>query len=103
MPSIAFVVAFWVVMLLVAIPVALRTRHPDQKPVAAVAIFFFVFTLVAFVIYVVLTTLLVVLGLQTLLGTPHGVAVFLVLVFAPAFVAARWQIRKAPRKPPPLE
>ncbi|TVR79247.1 MAG: hypothetical protein EA405_13065 [Rhodospirillales bacterium] len=103
MQATGFIIAFWVALLLISIPVALRTRHPDQKPLAAVAIFIFVFTLVAAGLYLVVSTLVALLGLSDLLRAEKGVAVFLVVVFAPAFVMARWQVHKPPRRAPPLE
>ena len=74
-----------------------EARHPDAKPLAAYLIFVTVFSAAAFVVFSGLTLLLQVLGLTGILSNPGAAMAFLMTVFLPAFVLARWQLRKPPR------
>ncbi len=96
------VIGIWALFLAVTVPYALRARHPRQKPVAAIAIFVFIFSAVAFFLYSALTWLLVLAGAAQVLARPWAAVPFLIVVFVPAFLLARWQIRKPPRRPPPI-
>jgi len=86
----------WIVFFLASIPYVRRHRHPAAKPLAAYLVFVGVFTLVAAGLFYVLGAMAAQLGLAEALATPLGVATFLLAVFAPAFVAARWQLRRPP-------
>jgi hypothetical protein len=96
------VLGIWALFLAASIPYALRARHPEQKPVAAIAIFVFVFSAVAFFLYRALTWLLVLAGAERILADPWAAVPFLIVVFAPAFLLGRWLIRKPPRRAPPI-
>jgi quinol-cytochrome oxidoreductase complex cytochrome b subunit len=91
-----------VVILALSLPYAQRARHPSTKPLAAYLIFVTVFVVVGFVLFVALVWIGT--GLDLLEHEPNLLAglVLAVLVAVPAFFAARWQIRKPPRQPPPL-
>lgn len=91
----------WIVIVIAAVPYSLRARHPDTKPLAAFMIFFTVFSVAAFMIFGVVTYVLQMTGNAGLLANPVGAAVFLVLVFGPAFLLGRWQLKKPPRQMPP--
>jgi predicted ABC-type exoprotein transport system permease subunit len=99
-----FVAVFlvWIAFFILAIPLARRIRHPDQRPFAAYLIFVSLFTLVAGVLFALLSWLAVLLGLSPALERLFPAIVFLLLVFAPALFVATWQARKPRwRRPPP--
>ncbi|AGA32778.1 hypothetical protein TVNIR_1098 [Thioalkalivibrio nitratireducens DSM 14787] len=92
----------WIAFFILAIPLVRRIRHPDQRPLAAYLIFVSLFTLVAGILFALLSWLAVLLGLSQALERLSPAVVFLVLVFAPAFFVATWQARKPRwRRPPP--
>jgi len=86
----------WIVFLVAAVPYVRRTKHPAAKPLAAYLVFVGVLSLVAAALFYVLGELAARLGLGEALATPLGVVTFLFLVVAPAFAAARWQLRRPP-------
>ncbi|WP_420564763.1 hypothetical protein [Thalassobaculum sp.] len=94
------VVALWLIFLVAAVFYVRRARHPDARPLAAYLIFILAFTASAFVAFVTVSMILVGLDRSDATAHPVGAALFLVLVFAPAFVIGRWQIRKPPRPSP---
>jgi len=91
----------WVVFLLAAAIYVRHARHPRQKPLAAYLIFVLVFSATAFFMFGVLTYLAGAMGWLAVLDRPTGATLFLILVFAPALVLARWQISRPPRQAPP--
>lgn len=92
----------WIAFFILAIPLVLRIRHPDQRPFAAYLIFVSLFTLVAGILFALFSWLAVVLGLSEALERVAPAIVFLLLVFTPAFWIAVWQARKPRwRRPPP--
>ncbi|AHF00176.1 hypothetical protein [Thioalkalivibrio paradoxus] len=92
----------WIAFFIVAIPLVRRIRHPDQRPLAAYLIFVSLFTLVAGILFALLSWLAVYLGLSQALERVVPAIVFLLLVFAPAYLVAAWQARKPRwRRPPP--
>ncbi|MGF1594001.1 MAG: hypothetical protein ACFCUW_12010 [Kiloniellaceae bacterium] len=97
MPFIAL--ALWGAIMIGAIFYTQEARHPDTKPLAAYLIFITVFSAAAFFIFSSLTVLLAMADLTALLDNPLVAAVFLLAVFAPAFLLGRWQLHKPPRRP----
>ena len=93
-------VAIWVVMLALALPYVRRARHPDVKPLAAFMMFVILFTLAGSLLFLGLSWLALETGMAPALGTPPGALVFLALVFGPAFLLARWVIRRPPLERP---
>jgi len=91
--------ALWAAFLLLAIPYARRARHPSARPLAAYLVFVSVFSLCSAFLYYALIQLLLALHGGALLSRPAGAAALLALVLIPAFLAARWQIRRRPRGP----
>ncbi|TVP87663.1 MAG: hypothetical protein EA347_07230 [Thioalkalivibrio sp.] len=92
----------WIAFFILAIPLVLRIRHPDQRPFAAYLIFVTLFTLIAGLLFALFSWLAVVLGLAEALERLLPAIVFLLLVFTPAFWVAIWQARKPRwRRPPP--
>ena len=97
-----FAILVWLILFILAIPVVQRIRHADQRPFAAYLIFVMIFTVAAAVLFGVLSSLAVALGLSQALERFLPAAVFLLLIFGPAFALAVWQARKPRwRKSPP--
>ncbi len=84
----------WVVFLGLAVPYARRARHPSLRPLEAYLVFVAVFSLCAGALFFGLTWLLIKSGATEILAHPVGGATFVVLVFVPALLIARWQIRR---------
>jgi hypothetical protein len=78
----------------------MRTRHPESKPLAAYLIFVIAFSMMAAVLFGMLTSLLVGIGAADRLEQPLSALLFLALVFAPGFFLARALIRRPPRRSP---
>jgi len=92
----------WIAFFILAVPLVRRMRHPDQRPFAAYLIFVSLFTLVAGILFALLSWLVVALGLSQALERLLPAIVFLLLVFVPAFLVAKWQAKKPRwRRPPP--
>jgi hypothetical protein len=91
--------ALWAVFLIVAIFYTRRDRHPRMRPLAAYLIFVTAFTVSSFTLFAIIIVLLGALGQGRALANPIAAAIFLFVVFVPAFAIARWQIRKPPRPP----
>jgi len=91
--------AIWAIFLGLAIPYVRRAKPPSARPFAAYLVFVAVFALCAAILFFGLTSLLVGLRMSDWLAHPVDVAVFLALVFVPAFLIARWQLRRPPRQP----
>ena len=91
--------ALWSLFLIAAVPYTMRARDPAARALAAYLIFVMLFTVGSFAIFAALVAILQALGQASVLSSPLGAAVFLVVVFAPAFFIARWQLRKPPRAP----
>ncbi|MHB1188902.1 hypothetical protein [Thiobacillus sp.] len=93
-------IILWLVLMLLAIPYVRHAKHPRAKPLAAYMVFVTLFSVGAAVMFSVLLMLLSGYGgLDTLHDFP-GAAIFLTLVFIPAFLLGRWQLKKPPRQVP---
>jgi hypothetical protein len=92
--------ALWAAFLIAAVFYVGRARNPRIRPLAAYLIFVTIFTLASFAVFAAILFLLEALGQLGALDNPLAAAVSLVLMFIPAFLVARWQIRKPP--PPPV-
>ena len=100
MYSVALVL--WAAFLIVAAFYTRRAQNPGARPLAAYLIFVIVFTVSAFILFMILLVLLDALGSTGILSNPVAAAVFLIVVFVPAFLTARWQLRKPSQPPGPL-
>jgi hypothetical protein len=87
----------WLAFLVGAIFYTRQARHPQARPLAAYLVFVIVFTVSAFVAFAAITLILQGLGQTGALSHPVGAALFLLIVFVPAFFLGRWQLRKPPR------
>ena len=90
----------WIVLMLSAIPYVRRARHPRARPLAAYMTFVVLFSVGAIVMYSALLLLLDWTDRLDWLHRPLGAAIFLALVFIPAFLLGRWQLKKPPRQVP---
>lgn len=91
--------ALWAAFLVAAIFYTRRARHPAARPLAAYLIFVVAFTISSFVIFGALIYLLQAFDRISVLANSMVAALFLFLVFVPAFFVARWLLRKPPRRP----
>lgn len=93
-------VILWLSLMLLAIPYVRHAKHPRAKPVAAYMVFVTLFSVGSIVMYSVLLLLLAWYGGLGYLHQPLGAAIFLALVFVPAFLLGRWELKKPPRQTP---
>lgn len=93
------ILILWIAFLVLAIPYVRRGRHPSARPLAAYLVFVLLFSLCAAALFLAITWLLAGLNRTDWLNHPMGAAIFLALVFAPAFLVARWQLHRPPRQP----
>ncbi len=91
--------ALWAVFLIAAAFYTRRARNPRTRPLAAYLIFSAIFTMNSFAVFAVIIVVLGALGRTQMLADPTAAAVFLFVVFVPAFLVARWQLHKPPRPP----
>lgn len=94
--------AAWVLLLALFAPYVARIRHSSQKPVAAYLIFVTVFTAASFFLFLALSYIASVAGWAAALERPLPILLFLLAVFLPPFLLARWQARKPPRPAPKI-
>lgn len=87
----------WAAFLIGAVFYTDRARNPQTPRLAAYLIFSAIFTMGSFVLFAVIIVALGALRLTQVLDKPIAAAVFLIIVFIPAFLIARWQLRKPPR------
>ncbi|MGK2953098.1 MAG: hypothetical protein ACSLEZ_12035 [Thiobacillus sp.] len=88
--------AIWLVLLALAFPYARRARHPDTPAVAAFLLFAMLFSVVSATLFFLLSSLAVTAGWAAALAEPGWALLFLAAVFAPAFLFARWFIKRPP-------
>lgn len=93
-------ITLWIVLMLLAVPYVRHARHPRAKPLAAYMVFITLFSVGAMLMYSALLMLLDWLDGFDYLHHPLGAAVFLALVFIPAFLLGRWQLKKPPWQAP---
>lgn len=93
----------WLLVLIAAVPLSRRYRHPDAKPTGAYFVFIIVFTVVAWAVLVMLLSFFSAIGAVESISGAVG-AVFVVAVsFTLAFLAARHFIGKKPQQAPRLD
>jgi hypothetical protein len=95
------VLAVWLILLALASPWVRRSRHPGVPPLAAFLLFATLFSVAAGTLYFALLWFVQAMGWSARLGSPPWALAFLSLVFAPAFLLARWIIRRPPLERPP--
>jgi len=87
-------------LLVASLPYVQRAKHPETRLLAAYLLYVGSFVLVAAIAYFVVGWVVALAGLGDALARPWGAAVFLILVFVPAFAIARWQIKRPPMQSP---
>lgn len=91
----------WAIFLIGAYFYTLREKHPETTQLAAYLIFIMIFSAVAFVIFTGIVLLLVARDQVGLLESALPSLLILLLAFIPAFLVARWQLRKPPSQRSP--
>jgi hypothetical protein len=89
--------AIWLILLGLALPWVRRAKHPRVRPLAA----FLLFSVVSGSLYFALLWIALAVGWAPVLAKAPGVLLFLALVFVPAFLFARWMIKRPPLERPP--
>jgi len=95
---IGLAIALWALMLLAGIPLSRRFAHPESKKFAAYLLFVMIFSAVSAFLFYALFWVLETVGRTDVLANPLVAAAAMVAVFAPALLAAIWQVRKPPRR-----
>lgn len=93
-------IAAWILLLALFAPYVQRIRHPAQKPLAAYLIFVTIFTAASFIMFILWTYVVSAADWIGALERPLPILLFLIGIFLPAFLVARWQARKPPRPSP---
>jgi len=91
----------WITLMLLAIPYVRYAKHPHSHVVAAYMVFVILFSVGAVVMYSILLSVLSWMDALDYLHHPLGAVIFLALVFIPAFLLGRWQLKKPSRQAPP--
>lgn len=90
----------WGAFLVGAVFYSARVRHPDARPLAAYLIFITVFSAAAATLFGIGIAILGATETLAVLDRPVAAVAFLVPVFVPAFLLARWLVRQPPRAGP---
>jgi hypothetical protein len=91
--------AIWAVSLVLAFFYARRAKHPQTHLLAVYLIFVTIFTASSVVLFSILSFLLHAAGQAGMLNDPLVATLFLIAVFLPGVLFARWQLRKPPWRP----
>lgn len=92
--------AIWLILMALALPYVRREKHPQVKPLAAFLLFAMLFSVVSGTLYFALLWLVLQMGWAPALANAFGALLFLALVFVPAFLFARWMIKRPPLERP---
>jgi len=88
--------AIWLILLAIAFPYVRRAKHPRSKTLAAFMLFAMLFSVVSSVLFFALSWIAVAAGLALALTSFFWALLFLTLIFLPAFLSARWLIKRPP-------
>jgi Zn-dependent protease with chaperone function len=91
-----FALAIWLILLALAFPYVRRAKHPDTPTLAAFLLFVMLFSVVSTTLFFVLSGIAASTGWASALTKPFWALLFLALVFLPAFLFARWMIKRPP-------
>lgn len=86
--------AIWLILLALAFPYVRRAKHPDTPTLAAFLLFVMLFSVVSATLFFALSWIAASTGWASALAKPHWALLFLALVFLPAFLFARWMIKR---------
>jgi hypothetical protein len=95
-----FALAMWLILLALAFPYVRRAKHPDTPTLAAFLLFVMLFSVVSASLFFALSGIAASTGWASALAKPFWALLFLALVFLPAFLFARWMIKRPPRNRP---
>lgn len=95
MSSSATVIALLIVLAAAHVYVR-RAKHPQLPLMAAFLVFVTVFGLAAAALYALLTSILGATGHTGALENPLAAVVFVLTIGTPAFLLARWQVKRPP-------
>ena len=90
----------WLILLALAFPYVRRAKHRATPALAAFLLFVMLFSVVSATLFFALSWLALKAGWASALANPVWALLFLALVFAPAFLFARWMIKRPPRNRP---
>jgi len=90
----------WLILLVLAFPYVRRAKHPQVKLLAAVLLFVMLFSVVSGSLFFALSWIAVVTGWASALSNAFWALLFLAPVFIPAFLLARWMIKRPPLNRP---
>lgn len=90
----------WIAVLALSYPYVQHAKHREAKALAAYLIFVTVLSTVTLVLFFALGWLLAAAGWNEILSQPVFAPIGLIVVFGPAFLIARWVLKKPPRRPP---
>jgi hypothetical protein len=90
----------WLILLALAFPMCAGSKHPQVKPLAAFLLFAMLFSVVSGTLYFALLWIVLKVGWAAALANAFWALAFLALVFAPAFLFARWMIKRPPLNRP---
>lgn len=90
----------WLILLALAFPYVRRAKHPQVRPLAAFLLFAMLFSVISGSLYFALLWIALRMGWAPALANAFWALAFLALVFAPAFLFARWMIRRPPLNRP---
>ena len=91
-------VSLWGAFMMAAIFYTQEARHPETGALVAYLTFASIFTATALVAFSFLSVLAQAVEVTESLSHPAAVVAFQLGVFLPAFLIARWQLRRPPRR-----
>lgn len=86
----------WLILLALAFPYVRRAKHPRVTSLAAFMLFVMLFSVVSGSLFFALSWIAAAAGWASALAKVWWAGVFLALIFVPAFLAARWLIKRPP-------
>lgn len=92
--------AIWLLLLALAFPYVRRAKHPQVRPLAAFLLFAMLFSVVSGTLYFALLWSVLKMGWAPALANAFWALALLALVFVPAFLFARWMIKRPPLNRP---
>lgn len=87
-----------IVLLAAAFPYVQHAKHSQARTLAAYLLFVAIFALVAAVLYTLIGGIIAALGFGGALDNPVAALLFVAAIFVPAFLIARWQVRRPPHR-----
>lgn len=86
----------WLLLLVSAVPYVRRVKHPEMQTLAAAMLFVTLVSVISGSLFFLLGWAASVAGWAHALGDPAFAVVFVVAVFLPGLLVARWAIGRPP-------